>query len=186
MNQKLPNRRSAIVTTRRAAAFTLIEILVVVAVIAILAGLTLAAVAGARNRARLTNCTANLRQIGQALHMYANENDDRLPPCSRLGPDTAFNLPSLRQALAGQIDDERLYHCPADGGEDSLFDAVGTSYEWNTLISGRKIDRATLKVLDLEIRPPALADGEDFHGRRGRNYLFTDGRVETNTEPLIE
>ena len=41
-------------------------------------------------------------------------------------------------------------------------------------------------MLDLDIWPPALADAEDFHGKRGRNYLYTDGRVEAKTELLIE
>ena len=71
-------------------------------------------------------------------------------------------------------------------GEPRLFEDVGTSYEWNTFISGRKIDRATMNVVGVEVWPPLLGDGEDFHGRRGRNYLYSDGRVTASKNLEIE
>ncbi len=167
--------------------FTLIELLVVISIILVLAGITLGALTMIQGRARMTKCSGNLHQIGRALHAYANENADLLPRCARLGPDTTHNLPSLGQALTGHIDDERLYKCPSDGGDErKLFEDVGTSYEWNTLVSGRKIDRATFKIMDMDLWLPLLADGEDFHGERGRNYLFADGHIESSKELLLE
>src|SRR5256885_12723190 len=74
-------------TVRRA--FSLIELLVVIAIIALLAALLLPALAGAKAAGPKANCNSNLRQIGLAIHAYANDNDGKIPYGPKAPPFTS-------------------------------------------------------------------------------------------------
>jgi prepilin-type N-terminal cleavage/methylation domain-containing protein len=63
----------------KAQGFTLIELLVVVAIIALLIAILLPALSNAREQAKTVKCAANMRSIGQIIHGFAAENDDRAP-----------------------------------------------------------------------------------------------------------
>lgn len=63
----------------RVTAFTLIELLTVITIIGILAALVLGTLGRVRENARAATCRSNLRQIGNAFHLYANDNRGLLP-----------------------------------------------------------------------------------------------------------
>ena len=82
-------------TPRRASArslhgFTLIELVVVIAVVGLLIGLLLPALAAARDAAVVSACAQRLRQLGVGLHVYANDHDGRLAVAEGVPPDPIF------------------------------------------------------------------------------------------------
>ncbi len=77
-----------------AGGFTLIERLVVIAIIAILAAIRLPALAAAKQRAIRIQCTSNLHQIAIAVQAYAGESGDKLPPLNPHGSAAwAWDIP---------------------------------------------------------------------------------------------
>jgi len=107
------------VAARRPKGFTLIEILVVMAMIALLAAIMFPVFARAREAARRSVCLSNLKQLGTALIMYAQDWDERLPNGVKWeadGTEYSYCVPLYEYAP-----NKQLFHCPSDPGGPNAF-----------------------------------------------------------------
>jgi len=168
-------------------AFTLIELLAVIAIIGILAALLLPALGRSQRAARTTACLSSLHQIGLALDLYIQENDDRFPACVML-PSMNTNL-AITKALAPYLQSTAIWQCPEDR---TIFPVEQTSYEWNIYLNGapygnpQEWSDTTWSMIEMLFggrrETPIIGDADPFHSSdgnwMGKNALLFDGHVQ--------
>src|SRR5277367_3834619 len=168
--------------------FTLVELLVVLAVIAILAGLLLPALVGAKEGGKSAACLNNLHQMGIALQLYVQENQNLLPVMENVGTNgpPPTNGPPINVVLAPFLSSNSfVFRCPSDN--ENLYALTGTSYYWNNTLNGQDADHLTILNLPYsQSQIPVIFDKDKFHIARGSsravNYLYADGHIKNLME----
>jgi len=119
---------------RSARGLTLVEVVVVIAIILVLAAITFAVANQGKQNAKFTQCQSNLKQIGTAVGLYLADNQEAWPATvnefERLDPRNSFgrradqspsNFPTPAEALHRYLKNTEVFRCPEDQGTSFAF-----------------------------------------------------------------
>jgi len=183
------------------AAFSLVELLVAIAIVAVLAALLTPVVKAVVSSSRDTRCVSNLRQIGAAIHIYAADNGGKIPPKSVAADRTTWQTkiqPYLNISQPGQL--RKSFTCPSakvqpDAANPSDNRSTYGLTVYSTIFTNlvQVADSPVLLVVDMptaniDDRGPwndgrtSAADRKEMFRHKNhtaQNGVFTDGHVES-------
>jgi prepilin-type N-terminal cleavage/methylation domain-containing protein len=165
-------------------AFTLIELLVVIAIIAILAGLLLPVLASAKEKSKRAACKSNMHQALLAMHMYGNENREKLPE----GKDNGGQWHALRISNVGYLNlvqysgNPNILDCPnfRFGTQARLNAAYGYLIGYNYLSLGAGVNTSAWTTASFAWRSPNKLT------EPGTNVILTDANHWTPVSDLLK
>jgi prepilin-type N-terminal cleavage/methylation domain-containing protein/prepilin-type processing-associated H-X9-DG protein len=175
--------------------FTLLEIMVAMAIAALAAAIIIPSYGIVRARAGSATCLANLKSLGTALNVYLQDHQMIMPVMEAGRTDRTENVPVIDNTLDKYVDDRRVFICPAGR---AIAEKSGTSYYWNSLLSkggGTTENPEPLSALNLNFfgatdlgRIPVMIDKEGWHKHTEDkvNHLFADGHVSNNLRLFSE
>ncbi len=189
-------------TSRRGRAFSLIELLIVIAVISLLISILLPALGRAREQARAAVCASNVRQLVQASLLYAGENGGRLAPGAprmsaenlrrwhgvRPGAGQAFD--GSRGPLAAYLGPEaRIRACPSflepDDTPGVAFERSAGGYGYNQAYLGRVVERPA-PTANFRVTTDLLGAQLERIRRAAATLLFADTALAATAGGVIE
>jgi prepilin-type N-terminal cleavage/methylation domain-containing protein/prepilin-type processing-associated H-X9-DG protein len=172
--------------------FTLLELMLVITIIALLAGMIFPVTTGMVERARTTKCMGNLRQIGMAAHSAADDNDGRFPvieiDASQPIHEPEDNALPLSEVFKKYGITEAVHQCPSDLKAANWFAKTGSSYMWQPYSEDEP--KAAISIYmrrgqfpGRQSRVRLATDYEPVHGaeaiggRKRSQTLYADGHV---------
>ena len=144
--------------------FTLIELMVVVAIIVVLAGMLVPVLSKSRENARRVNCAGNLKCIGLALLMYSGDNGGffLVEPTVGAADFEPLNVQDV-------LDDGKVYACPSASQSLTLASNTNYRYRGSGLTDDNEFATATTLAYDASGNHP---------DNQWMNALFIDGHAE--------
>ena len=155
-------------SSRQSLGFTLIEILVVVAIIAILVAIAFPAISNAKKRANEASCLANMKQCGAAILVYASDSDGQFPAS---GTDENWDNELLKKGIISDLTLTRQ-GCPENKKK------LKATYGFNYMQLGNTHEPRIGMRRPIQITRPSetimLADGHNRPGAEWPNLVYWD------------
>jgi len=153
--------------------WSLPELLIAIAIIAVLAGIAIPVIGGMRKRAQHASCLTQLRGLGTAMEGYLIDNGNFFPDLKMGRHSHAGGNNVIEEALLPYAGGPESFQCPAD---HEHYDKTGSSYFWNHHASGLRKSTVAMYGMDSsDMQIPLIHDKEAFHGdENGTNFLFLD------------